>query len=177
MKHRQKRYRNVAGLVTLSGLVMGLVLASQYEAPLALANDDKVFSAHFCVPIEETDNTIDAGEAEFLPNRVQAGEDEQRVVCPIMRDIIKGELETVWVRLDNHQKDEDPTECCVIAYDPLGEDSEEECEEADEGKGRQTLEIDGPDAEDNGYYVLTCKFEDEEEAIFSYRISESDEGK
>lgn len=174
MKHQQNHRRAATGFVTLSGLVLGLVLAGQYEPSAAIANDDKVFAPQFCVPVEGTDNTFD-NDAEFQEDRLELTEDGQ-VICPLVRDIIKGDLDTVWVRLDNMEKGQgsEDTECCVIAYDPLGESSEEECEEADEGDDLQTLEIQGPDSEDNGYYVVTCDLEDEE-AILSIRTSESDD--
>jgi hypothetical protein len=175
MKHRQHHHRMAAGLLSLTGSLVGLVLAG--PVPEANANDDKVFAAQFCVAVEDNDDTIDASDAEYHSNRVETTDDDgQTLICPIMRDIIKGQLDSVFVRLENHDngkgKGSEDTECCVIAYDPLGEDSEEECETADETDHLQTLEIVGPKAEANGYFVLTCDLGDEGDAILSYRTSE-----
>jgi hypothetical protein len=182
MKHRQNYYRTAAGFVSLSGLVLGLVLADQVEPRLAIAGggekDDKVFAPQFCVPIDKNDHSIDAKHAEFHKNRVEPrenGNDTQLFICPLVRDIIKGELERVFVRLDvedeNQQKNNsDDTKCCVFTFDPLGEDSESECEEPDE-EGLQSLEIDGPDTEDNGYFLVTCEL-NEGDSIRSIRTME-----
>lgn len=171
MKYRQRHNHKTAAIVTLSGMALGLVLVSHYESPEALANDDKIFSPQFCVPVD-SNNTIDEDDAEFWSSEVRSTDpDTTEFICPMVRDSITRELDRVWVRLNN-QRAGDTTVCCVIGYNLWGENSDDHCVEANESHdGFQSLEIQGPHADDNGFYVLTCELQ-RDESILSYRISE-----
>lgn len=175
MKNRPNHYRNIAGFLTLSGLLMGLAMA-----PEAGANDDKVFAPQICVPIDSTDRTIDATATEFWENRVEVT-DARELICPLVRDDLDGELEHLFVTIENVVKPVagDTTECCIHAFDTEGDMQSTVCDEADEGETTQTLDFEGPgddlgdlDSEDNGYYVLTCDFPQAGEAIYRIRTSE-----
>jgi hypothetical protein len=181
MKHHQKHYRNIAGFVTLSGLVLGLVLAGQYEPAEAIAGDDKVAAAQLCVPIDD-DDTIDEDDALILFDRVvtttATKSEPQRFICPLIRDILAGDLDRVFVSIENVEEsapgtEDDDTACCVYSFDVTGDEVDSNCERADEDEETQTIEIDGIESEDNGYYVVTCDLREEDEAIYRIRTSES----
>lgn len=176
MQHRQNHSRVAAAFVTLSGLVLGLVLGDRYQPPAALAGDDKIFAPQFCVPLALHQHTL--GSADFRVEAVEQTEDAdyQTFICPLVRDLITGDLDAAWVRVGNERPEDDtPPICCVHAMAPLGGDQDFDCEEADDDVGRQSLEFDLDDFDEsnNGYYVVTCElgFED---TIRSIRTSESD---
>lgn len=171
MKHRQNHTRATAAFVILAGLVLGLVLADQYESPNAIAGDDKIFAPHYCVPLEPGSDRKSL-EGEFFREFMSGG---SRLICPLVRDIVQGNLDAVWVRVYNlPEPDSDPPECCVHAVSVLGGDSDFACEQADDFQGFQSIEFDLADFEeyDNGHYVVTCDlgFGD----LYSIRTSESD---
>lgn len=174
MQHRQNHHRAVAGFVTCSGWVVGLVLAGPCDPPTALAGDDKIFAPQSCLPRETPDD--DVGDANVFVNAIQRTlTDDSLFVCPLIRDVVTGDLDAVWVRVSNNDGDDASPSCCVYSYSPLGTDVDFDCEGADADEVQQTLafDLDGFEESDHGYYVLTCQL-GYEDTIFSYRISESD---
>lgn len=169
MKHRQN-HRRAAGFVTLSGWILGLVLAARYP-PAEVRADDKIFAPHFCVALEPgTDRK--SFDAEFWREWVSGGFE---LICPLVRDIVKGQLEAVWVRVYNNPEPEgDRPECCVHSVSPLGGDSDFDCEQTDDYQGLQSIEFDLADFEeyDHGHYVVTCDLGHGD--LYSIRTRESD---
>jgi hypothetical protein len=180
MKHRQNRYRFAAGFVTLSGLVLGLVLADQYEPPVAIAADDMIFAPQVCVAIEDGSEFV--GNAEYRVGEVEQTEemgkgDYQTFICPLVREEVRGVLAGLWVRVGNENKKEDtPPICCIHAVSLGGSHHDYQCEEASNKEERQSLEFDDiEDLEtyDHGHYVVTCEL-GYEDTILSIRTSEKE---
>ncbi len=171
MSHRQHHNRTTVGFAVRAGLVMGMVLAGHLEIPEAMANDDKVFAPHFCVPV--TDSDLPYGSPHIFTGSMQNIDDEPvDYICPLVRDSLKDGIEKVWVRLNNREnKPGELTQCCLYSFDPLAQSTDFKCKDVDEDKQEQSLEIKGVKSWDNGYYVLRCTLEFGEE-IFSYRSSE-----
>jgi hypothetical protein len=172
MKHQKRHRRVTTGILGLSGLMLGL-FAAQYE-PVAQANDDKIFAPQVCVPLDDRDDEND--KAKFRVDRVTQNQDEdyQDFLCPLIREDVKGELETVWVRVENeNEKDDTPPECCVYSVSVGGSRTDFECETADDDEGIESLEIDTKRIEhyDNGHYVVKCEL-GEDDSIISIRTSE-----
>jgi hypothetical protein len=136
-------------------------------------NDDKIFAPQVCVPLD------DRGEndtAKFRVDRVTQNQDEdyQDFICPLVREAVKGELETVWVRVENeHRKDDTPPECCVYSVSVGGSKVDFECETADNDEGMESLEIDLRHVRhyDDGHYAVKCEL-GEDDSIISIRTSE-----
>jgi len=172
MSHRQHHNRKTFGLAARAGLVMGVVLAGQYEIPEAIANDDKVFAPQFCVPVTDEDFPY-KGPRHIFTGSLQNFDDEPvDYICPLVRDSLGDGIERVWVRLNNREnKPGEETQCCLYSFNPLGQSADFECKDVDDAKEEQSIEIKGVKSWDNGYYVLRCTLEFGEE-IFSYRSSE-----
>jgi hypothetical protein len=152
--------------------MLGL-FAAQYE-PLAQANDDKIFAPQLCVPLDDRGEEND--KAKFLVDRVTQNQDEdyQGFICPLVREALRGEMETVWVRVENeNESDDTPPECCVYSVSLGGSRMDFECETADDDEGIESLEIDLRDVThyDNGHYAVKCEL-GEDDSIISIRTSE-----
>lgn len=172
MNHQKNHHRVTTGIVSLSGLMLGL-FAAQYEPVAQAANDDKIFAPQLCVPLDDRGQN---DKAEYRVDRVTQNQDEdyQDFICPLVREAIKGEMETVWVRVDNeNKKDNTPPECCVYSVSVGGSKSDFECETADDDEGLESLEIDTRKLThyDNGHYAVKCEL-GEDDSIVSIRTSE-----
>lgn len=157
---------------TSTGVFIGLVVAGPLGVPMALAGDGKVFASQFCVPVDDDERT-DTANIDVHERALENRDDEPRdFVCPLMRDTLKEDIDQVWVRVGNNPDNPDEqTQCCLYSFDPFGQNSDFKCEPADSDEGNQSIEIQGVQAWDNGYYVLRCTLEFGEE-LFSYRSEE-----
>lgn len=172
MSHRQHHNRTTVGFAARAGLVMGMVLAGLYEIPEVMANDDKVFSPQFCMPVGDEGLSYSGPRRIFTSSLQNTNDEPVDYLCPLVRDNLNGGIAKVWVRLNNNENEPTEfTECCLYSFDPLGQSADFECQRADVDKGRQSLEITGVKSWTNGYYVLRCTLEYGDE-IFSYRSSE-----
>lgn len=176
MEHQKKHRRVVAGIVTVSGMALGLVLVGQYEPSAAYAADDKIFAPQTCIPIEESDDEV--GQAAYRIDRVEQNQDEdyQSFICPLIRDVVEGELDKVWIRVDNENpKDDTPPDCCVYSVSLGGSMQDFECETAKDISETQSLEfdLDNFTEYDHGHYAVKCDL-GEEDAILSIRTSEKE---
>jgi hypothetical protein len=151
MNHRNVYFRLVAAFVGSFGLV---------ATPVALAgSDEKMFAPQLCVPVEGTDNV--SGKAQYRIDAVEqiSFEGYQIFMCPLVRDLIAGNLDAVWVWVGNaNPKDDTPPECCVYSLSPSNNLYDYACAVAGPGQKYQTLEIDVADFDEvpQGFYVVTC---------------------
>jgi hypothetical protein len=172
MNIQTKHRRVTTGILSLSGLLLGL-FAAQYESVAQATNDDKIFAPQLCVPLDDRARN---DEAKFQVDRVTQtkGEDYQDFICPLVREAVKGEMETVWVRVENENENDDtPPECCVYSVSVGGSRSDFECETADDDEGMESLKIDMRNVThyDDGHYAVKCEL-GEDDSIISIRTSE-----
>jgi hypothetical protein len=183
MKHHQTHYRAAAAFVSISGLVLGLVLADRYEPAPAFANDDKIFAPQFCMPQSEPGYNDVAGEFgnalidPWTIMQVDVENGYQTFICPLVRDIVAGRLDDVWVRLVNNAPQEPfPPECCVYSVSLNGNLSDFECQTSNNViHGPLTLHfsLDSFTEYDFGHYSVLCDL-GHADHIVSIRTSESD---
>ncbi len=175
MKNHGNHPRVIAGLITFSGLVLGGLLTHGHGAQTAMAADDKIFGPQFCVPIDPDVGGIGNADVRVEEIEQTTQQDYQTFICPVVRDVVTGTLDDVWVRVNNENDDEDtPPRCCVYSVSLNGALSDFECRTTPDVETRMSLhfDLDGFAEFDHGHYTVTCEL-GTEDAIVSYRTSES----
>jgi hypothetical protein len=183
MNHHRIHPRIAATFACCAGLVSSLLLAAHGSLPVASAGDDKIFAPHFCVPQLEPGNNELAGRignALIHPStimQVDVTDGYQTFICPLVRDIVTGDLDDVWVRLVNNHPDAPfPPDCCVYSVSLDSNQTDFECETADNdihGSLSLRFELDGFTEFDFGHYAVVCELGLADQ-IISIRTSESD---
>lgn len=176
MKFPKRHYRAAAAL---SGLIVGASLAQHCELSSAFAADDKIFAPQICVPLAAESDL--SGYAAYRHDHIRKVQpvtnDYQTFVCPLVRDIVAGSLDQVWVRVGNAFENEgEPPECCVYRVSLGGTSSEFECKSAKDELGRQSISIPGfpySNLYDYGHYVVICELA-ADDTIHSIRTIESE---
>lgn len=131
----------------------------------AAAGDHKIFAPQFCIPrdLDSAFYTVDAVE--------ELGED---FFCPLVRDVVSGTLDDVWIRLDEEDGNEnDPPTCCVHSVSMWGGSEDFECRTAPAIDTSLSLHfpLDDFSEYDYGHYTVTCSL-GTEDAIHSIRTNE-----
>ncbi len=174
MKHYNNSRPRVVGLVTLCGLLVGLIVAHERGPRIANA-DDKIFAPQVCAPTPAFDPD-DPRALLGVREVVQFTNGDYRTFfCPLMRDEVTGTLDDVWVRVNN--TDDEPTQpprCCVYSVSLGGGSFDVECRDAPNDLGPMSLHLGLDDFTefDYGQYIVSCElgFGD---GIISIRTSES----
>lgn len=156
------------------GLAFALVGLSVSGPTLARA-DDKVFAPQSCRAIDSQLGGI--GDVLIGAGGLEQNEsiDYQLFICPLVRDAVVGQLEDVWVRVNNENSDEDtPPLCCVHAVSLGGSSQDFECQAAQDIDGSASIHfiLDDFSEFDYGHYVVSCELGGEDNLI-SIRTRES----
>ena len=162
-----KRHNDMSTSILATSLC-GLLLAGWCVQPgVAEAGDGKVFAAHIC----QGETEEDRDNLTYLGSYVHAEQDDTHITCPLVRDIIAGELDDIWVRIFHGGSGND-IECTVYSVSTWG-GFVDTVTISHTGSGPASMHFNLADFTeyDNGSYAITCTLS-AQDRVYSLRSYE-----